>query len=281
MINSTIEIELDYKKLGFEKKSNAATMTMYIRDTYPQYQNPFKRPLLIICPGGGYDHHSPREGEAIAIRMLDLGLNCIVLRYSLEPDRFPCQLFEAAYAVRYARQHAEEWDSDPDKVIIAGFSAGGHVASSLGAFYNKDLMKPLLEELKASPEEIRPDKLLLGYPVITSGEYAHKGSFEKLLGTDSDDKLREMVSIEKHIDSTFPPSFIWHTQKDGSVPVMNSILLLNELIAKQVDTQFHIFTEGKHGLGLGTKDTDTKNCDHYQPEIYVWTDMFAQWAKES
>ena len=99
MLHETFTIELPYEELGI-KQQGSATITTYIKDVFPKDQDPFRRPLIVICPGGGYNHHSPREGEAIAIKMLDMGYNAVVLRYSLAPVTYPAQLFEAAYTMK-------------------------------------------------------------------------------------------------------------------------------------------------------------------------------------
>ena len=124
MIHQTMELDIDYERAGILHKGQKATLTTYIKEMYPGMQKPFHRPMVLICPGGGYEHHSPREGEAVAVKLLSLGMNAAILRYSLIPDEFPCALYEAAYAVRYLREHAKEWDCDPDKIIIAGFRRG-------------------------------------------------------------------------------------------------------------------------------------------------------------
>ena len=92
MIHEVIDVDIDYEKLGIKHDESRATITTYIKEMYPNDQKPFKRPLMIICPGGGYHHHSPREGEAIAVKMLDIGMNAVILRYSLMPNEFPCAL---------------------------------------------------------------------------------------------------------------------------------------------------------------------------------------------
>lgn len=135
MLHNTINIDLPYQEFGIEQQEMQQlllTSKMY----FLMIRDPFKRPLIVICPGGGYNHHSPREGEAIAIKMLDMGYNAVVLRYSLAPVTYPAQLYEAAYTMKYVRDNATEWDVDPDKIIIAGFSAGGHVAGLLGTGWN-------------------------------------------------------------------------------------------------------------------------------------------------
>ena len=100
MLHKVYDIELPYEELGLKTPEKKATITTYIKDVFPKDQDPFKRPLIVICPGGGYNHHSPREGEAIAIKMLDMGYNAVVLRYSLAPVTYPAQLFEAAYTMK-------------------------------------------------------------------------------------------------------------------------------------------------------------------------------------
>lgn len=263
MIHENIKIDIDYEKLGIKHKGADAVFTTYIKEMYPDYQNVFERPLVIICPGGGYEHHSPREGEAVALKMLDFGYNAVVLRYSLMPDEFPCALYEAAYTINYVRNHAKEWDINPDKIIIAGFSAGGHVAASLATMYDQPELADFIQNvLHVSPKEVRPDGLLLGYPVITSGPKAHRKSFERLLG-DRYDELVKSVSLEERVSSNTPKTFLWHTFSDGSVSVDNSLLFAESLKKAEVPFELHIFPNGNHGLGLGTKETDTKDGKHF------------------
>jgi acetyl esterase/lipase len=278
MIHQTITIDMDYERLGIQHKGTPATITTYIKDMYPDNQRAFNRPLVIICPGGGYEHHSPREGEAVALKLLSLGMNVLVLRYSLLPNEFPCALYEAAYTVDYARTHAKEWDINPDNIIIAGFSAGGHVAASLGTMWNQSELENFLEkELHKDADAVRPNGMLLGYPVITSGEYAHRLSFTRLLG-DRYDSLLDAVSLEKRVSIDTPKTFLWHTGTDTSVPLENSLLFAQSLRRENVPFELHVFPEGNHGLGLGTLETDTKDGKHFQPEVAVWTELFARWA---
>ncbi|MGN0159805.1 MAG: alpha/beta hydrolase [Lachnospiraceae bacterium] len=269
----TIEIELDYKALGMVHDDSVATATTYLLDIYPEYQRLSKRPLVIICPGGGYNHHSPREGEAIAIRMNSFGCNAIVLRYSLAPNEYPCALYELAATVAMARNHAKEWNIDTDKIIVAGFSAGGHLAASFGNHWSDE---KLTSALGVDSELLRPNGQFLGYPVITSGEYAHRGSFEKLLGTHGEE-LMEQVSVEKTVNKNTPPTFLWHTFEDGSVPVENSLLMAKALREQGIHFEMHIFPYGGHGLGLATEETNTREGNKLQPECAVWPDLFATW----
>ncbi len=273
MLHETFEIKVDYDKLGIVHQGAAATCTTYIREEYPDVQGERVRPMVIICPGGGYGHHSPREGEAIAVKMNDLGYNALVVRYSLMPNEYPCALYELASVVALARSKATEWHIDPEKIIVAGFSAGGHLAASLGTMWNEGFIS---EALGVSAEDIKPNALLLGYPVITSGEFAHRGSFEKLLGSQYDE-LVESMALENRVNADTPRAFIWHTFEDGSVPVENSLLFANAMRKNNIHFELHIFPYGSHGLGLATQETNTKDGTKFQPECAVWTEMFATW----
>lgn len=281
MYHEIVNIDIDYAKLGVEHDDSGATMTMYIKDIFPNYQNRFNRPLVIICPGGGYEHHSPREGEPVAIKMMDYGYNVIVLHYSLRPYSYPSAMYELAYAVDYARKHAAEWDIDPDKIVVAGFSAGAHVAASLGTMYKDKEFEDFVKiQLGSGWEAIKPNGMLLGYPVITSGEKSHPGSFENLLG-ERHDELLESVSLEKRVTPDTPKTFLWHTFSDGSVPVENSLMFASALREAGVPFELHVFPEGNHGLALGIKETDTKNGYHYQPDVYIWTELFSVWMRQT
>ena len=131
-----------------------------------------RRPLVLVFPGGGYAYRSDREAEPVALRLLGLGLQAVIVRYSVSPARYPTALREAAEAVAYAHAHADEWLCDPNKVAVMGFSAGGHAAAHIGIRWQE------MPQGKAC----RPDYMILCYPVITSGEFAHRGSFDDLLG---------------------------------------------------------------------------------------------------
>ncbi len=275
MRHETFEIEIDYERLGLPHCEGKATCTTYLLDSYPEYQGIRKRPLIVICPGGGYNHHSPREGEAIAIKMNNFGFQAVVVRYSLAPNEYPCALYELASVVAMARDKAEEWNVDPDKIIVAGFSAGGHLAASLGNLWKEEFLS---KALGVPAEKIKPNGMLLSYPVITSGEFAHRGSFEKLLGTQYD-SLVDKLSLEKLVNKDTPQAFIWHTFEDGSVPVENSLLLADALRKNGVHFELHIFPYGGHGLGLATQETNTKEGNKLQPECAVWPDMFATWVR--
>ncbi len=140
------------------------------------------RPAVVVCPGGGYAFCSDREAEPVVMQFLSMGYHCFCLYYSVAPENhFPVSIWEAAKAVAIVREHSEEWLVDPEQIYICGFSAGGHLACSLGMFWNR---KFVWEPLGLTAEQVRPDGMILGYPVISSGPFAHRGSFECLLRTE-------------------------------------------------------------------------------------------------
>ncbi len=281
MFHETFQIPINYRSIGIEHNDVAATLTTYVLDSYLDYQAPKKRPVVIICPGGGYGHHSPREGEAIAIQMNRLGFHALVLRYSLVPNTFPCAMYELAWAVNYVRENAGRWDANPERIIVGGFSAGGHVAASLATMWKEDITGEFTEKiLGKTRESVKPNGLLLGYSVLSSGEFAHRDSFKRLLG----DKLEEymdFVSLEKRVTESTPKTFLWHTFEDKTVPLENTLLFAAALRRCGVAFELHVFPKGSHGLGLGTQETNTKEGNKYQPECGIWTDLFGVWVENN
>ena len=252
------------------------TLTAYLLDNFASFDSDRKRPLVIVCPGGGYSHLSDREGEAVAVKMNSFGFQAAVLKYSLAPAEFPAQICDAAEAVFYARSHAEEWHVDPDKIILCGFSAGGHVSASLGAFYKSQMISNLLPY---KTDEIKPNALCLCYPVITAKEGdCHEGSVKNLLGNSK--YTRDDISLEKHIGSDFPPVFIWHTNEDSAVPAENSLYLVMALRKAKVPFEYHLFEHGHHGTSLCTEETarpDNGGKDII-PQNAVWPELFYRWV---
>lgn len=233
------------------------------------------RPVVVVVPGGGYGHLSAREAEPVALRMNALGFHACVLSYSVEPARYPQALVELARAVAWLRSNAAAYGIDPQRVVVCGFSAGGHLAACLGTMWQEPW---LAEAAGADCPAIKPDALTLGYAVITAGPYAHRGSFERLTGGDAE--LAERLSLEKRVSDAVPPTFLWHTFDDEKVPVENSLLFAAALRKAQVPFSLHVFPHGAHGSALGTVDTALEGCaDHVVPEVQVWPDLMAAWLR--
>ena len=251
-----------------------ARLVGYVIDNTPEIDPKRRRPAVLVVPGGGYVMTSDREAEPIALTMLGHGLNAFVLRYSVAPSRYPVALIEAAQAMRLIRANAEAWHTRPDAIVAAGFSAGGHLAANLATSAGHDA----LQEHGYAPDDVRPNGLMLGYSVITSGRYAHRGSFDALLGDKHDDQgAMEAVSIEHHVDERTPPSFVWHTVTDDAVPVQNALLYINACVEHGVEVEAHLFPHGVHGLSLGTAETAWDPVEGVEPCVQQWPNLFAAW----
>lgn len=249
----------------------------YIQDHYQEI-NIESRPLVLVCPGGAYAYTSAREGEAFAMQFLAMGYHAAVLKYSCAPAVFPTSLTELASAMVLIRQNAEEWHVDPDKIIVLGCSAGGHLAASLGTLWDEDFLAEELGLEKSDHRLLRPDGLILCYPVITSGEFAHRGSFENLLG-DREKELGQQLSLETRVSEKVPPVFIWHTYTDNAVPVENSLLFVSALRKFGVSTEFHMYPCGSHGLGLANRLTQAADGSAVQEECTSWIPLVHTWME--
>ncbi len=250
----------------------ATLIPICVTNTAELRQTP--RRAVIVCPGGGYNMLSDREAEPIATQFLAAGFATFILRYSVGEDAKDLNpLKQVALAIKYVREHAEEYNVDPEYVFTCGFSAGGHLAASAGVLWDHPELKDVLGD---SPEGInRPTGMILSYPVITGGEWAHKGSIYKLCGTKTPTTEEEnRFSLELHVNETTPPAFIWHTFNDTCVPVQNSLLLADAMTKSKVPFELHIFPDGPHGLALCNEQTRVLN-----PHCECWIDLAIKWAK--
>ncbi|WP_137652932.1 alpha/beta hydrolase [Bifidobacterium moukalabense] len=237
-----------------------------------------RRPAVLVIPGGGYEMTSDREAEPIAMQFLAAGYNAFVLRYSVKPSVFPVALLEAAEAMRQIREHAAQWHVDANAIAVIGFSAGGHLAANLTTSAGDDV----IAAHGYDPDAVRPNALMLAYPVITSGPLAHRGSFDALLGErKTDPEALESVSIEKHIDGKTPPVFVWHTVPDDCVPYENTLMLINACKQAGVSIEAHLFPSGGHGLSLGTAETAWQGINGIEECVQVWPQLAAAWMRRT
>lgn len=213
-----------------------------------------KQPCILICPGGGYWFVCQEEAEPVAFKFLEKGYNVFVLTYSVLPHCFPQQLREVAATIELIHQKAEEWLCDVDRVAIAGFSAGGHLA----AHYSNTYDCPEVREIFPNSKPVQAT--ILGYPVITNkDEYIQKDSFENLLGEiphTADDRF----SCENLVTDKTPPTFLWHTATDDVVPVENSLLYAMELSKHRIPFELHVYPEGPHGMSTADEVTCSTEC---------------------
>lgn len=238
-----------------------------------QEQRPKTRPALIICPGGGYEFCSDREGEPVALRFMTAGFACFVLDYEVNTP-YPTPLLQACMAIKYVREHAARYGIDPAHVAVIGFSAGGHLACSLSTLYADGALL-----LNTAEESLRPDAALLCYPVISSQEgILHEGTHNVISGGDA--ALREKLSLERRVTPQTPPAFIWHTQTDDCVLVENSLLLAAAYRKAGVPFELHVFEHGRHGLSICNFETgNTDDANSVLPEIAVWVDLALTWLR--
>lgn len=241
-------------------QSVKAQMTPYLLPGNGPY------PMMVICPGGGYQRHADHEGTIVAQWLNELGISAVVLKYRVAPHQHPAPLQDAQAAIRMIRSKAKEWRIDPNRVGIMGFSAGGHVAASAGIhFQHGDERDHGIHRYSS-----RPDLMILCYPVITMGTFAHMGSRENLLGNNPDQMLIDHLSLEKQVSNETPPTFIWHTADDQAVPVENSIHFAAALSQYNIPYALHIFSSGRHGLGLAQE----------HPDVKQWTILCEQWLRQ-
>ena len=254
------------------------TLTVYLQEPSEALAIQ-ERPLILICPGGAYAYTSDREAEPLALSFLAMGYHAAVLRYSVAPVRFPAALCELVRSMKCIRTHSKEWKIRPDRIFVLGCSAGGHLAASLGVFgHSAEILTAAGLDTEDS-EAVRPNGLILCYPVITGGEYAHRGSFENLLGSEMEHRTEEM-SLEKRDLSKMPPVFIWHTFQDPSVPVENTMLLIRALREAEIETEVHIFARGGHGLSLANELTRNAEGQGTESSCTAWIQLVHTWLSE-
>jgi len=227
---------------------------------------------VVICPGGGYGHLAmDHEGHQIARWLNSFGVAGFILKYRHRNSGagygHPAPLQDAQRAISMVRSRAEEWNINPGRIGILGFSAGGHLASTAGTHFHKgraDAKHPI------DRVSCRPDFMVLIYPVISLVEWcAHSGSRWNLLGDKPDENLVENLSNERQVTSETPPTFLVHADEDKGVPAENSIYFYLALRKARVPAEMHIYQKGRHGFGLGKK----------QGPVSSWPLRCADWMR--
>ena len=216
-------------------------LVVYALEPIPKVDPKRRFPAVLILPGGAYSWVSPREAEPVAMRFLSRGFTCAILNYSCAPDRFPVALREAAMAMGFLREQADRLHIDPEKVAALGFSAGGHLCGTLGTLYDA----PEVADV-APAAMIRPDALVLCYPVSAAHGRTHEDSFTNLCGQDQ--ALKDRLSLDRLVRRDMMPVFLWHTRTDDSVPVDGTMRLALALAEQDVPFALHVFAAGRHGL---------------------------------
>lgn len=224
---------------------------------------------VIICPGGGYGILAAgHEGTAVAQEFVKMGVTAFVLKYRLPDARIQLNpaiapLQDAQRAIQLIRERAKDWDLDPTKIGIMGFSAGGHLASTAGTKFGKSF---IANDRQVS---LRPDFMVLIYPVISSDTAIyHSGSFESLLGVTNTNQKRLEYSNDKFVSKETPPAFLVHAADDGGVSPLNSLVFYEALLKNKVPAELHLYQQGGHGFGLKNSTTND-----------LWMERLKNWLK--
>lgn len=257
----------DYAACGLPVPEKYADLALFLLPASESLPHRAEKPLVLVCPGGAYSYCSDREAEPIAAKYLAAGFHAAVLRYHCAPAVFPTALLELAWSVKTIRKFAKQWHVNPDAVFVCGFSAGGHLAASLGTLWNETFLQKALGN-----GEWMPNGQILGYPVITMGEYTHQGSRENLIGGRMSDEMTHLLSLEERVDEHTVPTFLWHTAEDGSVPVQNSLMYAAALASHHVPFELHVFEKGAHGLST-CEDITSDLGNETVPDNQSWVDM--------
>ncbi|MGZ3923372.1 MAG: alpha/beta hydrolase [Flavisolibacter sp.] len=242
---------------GWITKVTQPTLTIFRPDS-----NKATGTAIIVIPGGAYIGIAyNHEGIDVARKFAEAGVTAFLLKYRLPSDlimsdRSIGPLQDAQRAVQIVRERAREWQIDPTKVGVIGFSAGGHLASTVGTHYKKVVI-----DNKANTD-LRPDFMALIYPVITMGELTHGGSKQNLIGQDASADLVKLFSNEEQVDATTPPTFLVHAGDDKVVPVQNSLMMYEAIIKAGGKAEMQIYQAGGHGFGLNNVTTSDKWFDH-------------------
>jgi acetyl esterase/lipase len=224
---------------------------------------------VIVIPGGGYSGiANNHEGIDVAKKFVESGVTAFLLKYRLPDDRImkdraigPIQ--DAQRAIQIIRERAVEWRLDTGRIGVIGFSAGGHLASTLGTHYDHSYID------NKRHVNLRPDFMILVYPVINMGEYTHMGSKTNLIGKEANDQQVDRFSNEKQVRKTTPPVFLIHAQDDGAVPVQNSLLFYEQILKNSVKAEMYLYQQGGHGFGMYNK----AEKEQWMDRVLNWLDL--------
>ena len=225
------------------------------------------KPCVVICPGGGYGIlASQHEGTDVANYFNSIGVHAVVLKYRIpssanQIDKKFAPLQDAQKAIQLVRKNARNWNVDPAKVGIMGFSAGGHLAASLATHYQDKQIK--------SGASLRPDFQILIYPVISFGKFTHRGSRNNLLGKDTTAQYIDYFSNELQVNAKTPKAFLVHAKNDMAVPIENSWMYRDALKKYGIPVQLFEFEKGGHGFGMVNTTSEI-----------AWPSKLTEWLKQ-
>ncbi len=267
-----------YEYFDMERgNANNGYLTCYVMERVQKAKGRGKFPAMLVIPGGAYWFVSEREGEPVVMRYLNAGFNCFLLNYSCgEGIHHPTQLKEAAMAMIYIRENADKLKIYCDCVSATGFSAGGHLCGMLATLFDDES----LDVFGESKAFVRPEAVVLSYPVITGGVKGHHDSFVNLCGAENKE-LISYLSLEKRVTEESSPAFIWATYGDDLVPVKNSLLMADAYEENDVPFSLVIYEKGLHGLSRGDQLVfGTDNLPKASSKMPEWMDMAIAWLRD-
>ncbi len=273
---------MNYREEIIRTDGLEATLQLYLWENQKDYHVGKKRPILLICPGGGYKFVAGDENQTMAYRFLQWGYHTAVLNYSVRPNPWPIQLHQLALSVALIREHADEWFVDPDKITVVGFSAGGSLAGELGVHWHEP---ELAAAVGKTNEDIRPNALVLGYAVLALDRYPQRNTV--LLDVEERKQMlkslkpgsREADAPVHYVSEHTPPTFLWHTFEDTSVPMESSLYFAQAMYEYQLPFELHIYEKGKHGLCLATDVSDNYK-GLVDKSAAMWTESLKIWLNE-
>ncbi|MBC2579197.1 alpha/beta hydrolase [Clostridium sp. DJ247] len=284
-----------------------AILYTYVLDKQPRTYQKSKRPAIIICPGGGYLLTARKEGESVAVRFASMGYHTFVLRYTTffkeKPSNFeenlpkvnqygyfPQQMFDLAKAMLIIRQHEEEWQVDPEQIVLLGFSAGSHLCACFGARWHE---KFLSDHFQVPSSYLKPKGMILGYPLLDMSVMAKnpvifsqdsmdiqvKYCMKCLCGSENPniEQLKNVSPVE-YVSSNTVQAFIWQSYNDKTTHVQNSLNFANALVKAGVSCEMHIFRDGVHGASL-CDEVCASEKEHLNSACAKWVSMAYTWLK--
>ncbi len=236
------------EKIIFNDERNVS-LSIYVPDISDEMPNAKVKPAVLILPGGGYFMCSDREAEPVAFEFLSKGYNAFILRYSLKEDsKFPTPLDDAIQALEFIRSNSEKWHTDPQKIAVCGFSAGGHLAAALSTM-----------------SVVKPNACILGYPCI--------------LESTANVLANPVPSLEKYVTKDTPPTYIFAAADDTCVPIENSLEFAKALNNNKVPFELHIFNKGGHGFSISDNVVTLPENRDFVKNTKVWTEMCSDWLE--
>ena len=263
-----------FEKIYFDPNHTDAFLTLYVSDV----KSPIRDAMLVI-PGGGYGCVcSDREGEPIALAYLARGMNAFVLHYTVTPSDPYIPLMEASLAMAYIREHAQELAINPKRVFAVGFSAGGHLVSFLATAFDDEIFREFFGERRA--DGIRPDAVILAYPVISHSLPTKSLTLSRLCGNDCVNP--EKFSTELRVTENSSPAFIWATFDDEAVNPLNALKMAEAYCEKGVRCSVVIYPHGQHGLSVADDSVYRTDKPYKTSEnVRLWIDDACSFMKLS